>query len=230
MTRIDDDARDDRQREERAVVARIEVQERGREERPGDGAGVIHRAVEAEDAPPRVRRGEVREHRVARRAADALAEAIGETDREHLRPGRRDRDQRPHRRRQAVAAEHELLRRAPAIGQPARDDLEDAVGRFGGPLDHAERHRARAEHPRQEQRQQRIHHLGRGVGEEAHPPEQPHGPRQAKRGRVASGDVIAHRRTKMRRRYIQASSAKRTTRLASAYSSDAFFGAANGTK
>ena len=30
-----------------------------------------------------------------------------------------------------------------------------------------------AEHPRQEQRHQRIDHFARGVGEEAHPPEQP---------------------------------------------------------
>ena len=46
-------ARNDREREQRAVLIRIEQQEERRERGTEDGAGVIHRAVEAEDAAAR---------------------------------------------------------------------------------------------------------------------------------------------------------------------------------
>ena len=113
-------AGDDRQREQRPVVARVEVQKHRRDQRARDRAGVIHRAMEAEHAAALCGGREVGEHRVARRAADSLADPIGEPDREHLRPGGREPDQRTDGRREAVAGEHELLRRAPPVGQPAR--------------------------------------------------------------------------------------------------------------
>ena len=59
---------------------------------PSDGAGVIHRAVEAEGAAAEVRRREVREHRVAWCAANALAETIDEAQAEDLGPRVHERD------------------------------------------------------------------------------------------------------------------------------------------
>ena len=47
----DDDARHDRQREERAVVVRAEIEKRRGEERAHDRPGVIHAAMETEDLP-----------------------------------------------------------------------------------------------------------------------------------------------------------------------------------
>ncbi len=143
--------------------------------------------MEAEDLSA-VGLGRVRrEHRVARRAADAFAQPVGEPQHEHLQPSAGHRDERPHGRRQPVAGEHQRLRRAPAIRHPAGDDLEEAVGRFGDALDDAERHRAGAEHARQEQRHQWIDHFARGVGEEAHPPEQPDRTRKAASVRDCTG-------------------------------------------
>ena len=46
---------------------------------------------------------------------------------------------------------------------------------FGGALDDAERDGAGAEHARQKEREQRVDGLGRRIGGEAHPPEQPDG-------------------------------------------------------
>ena len=177
----DDDARDDGQGEERAILVGVEEEEERREQRAGDGAGVVHGAVETVDAAADRRGREVGQHRVARRAADALAEAIGEAQRQHLRPRRHQRDERPHRAGDRVARHDDWLGFAGAIGQPAGGNLEDAVRRLCRALDDAERHRAGAEHARQEERQQRIDHLGRRVGDEADPAEQPDGTRKPNR-------------------------------------------------
>ncbi len=195
----DDRPGDDREREQRPVVARVEVQERRREQRARDRPGVIHRPMKTEHASARIGGRKAGEHGVARRAADPLAEPIGEPDRQHLRPRGREPDQRPHHRREAVAREDERLRRAPAVGQPPGQDLEPAAGRLRGPFDHAKRHRARADHLREEERQQRIDHLARHVGEEAHPPEQPDGTRETEPGTRAELMRFVQRRRASRR-------------------------------
>ena len=97
----------DRQREERPIVLRIEPQEQRRQRRPDHGADVIHAAVEPVHLPSRRRRRPRGEHRVARRAAHAFAHSIEHADEEHLRPGGGDRDERARDRRHAVAEQHE---------------------------------------------------------------------------------------------------------------------------
>ena len=82
----DDDARHDRQREERAVVVRAEVEKGRGDERAHDRPGVIHAAMETENLPAVGFGGERRQHRVARRRADALAQPVGEPQREDLQP------------------------------------------------------------------------------------------------------------------------------------------------
>ena len=58
----------------------------------------------------------------------------------------------------------------------ARQDLQEAVDRFGGAFDDAERDGGGAEHLGQEERQDRIDGLGRGIGRQADPSEQPDRP------------------------------------------------------
>ena len=64
------------------------VQGAGAEERAERGAGVIHRAVEAERPGAHPLGGDRRDERVARARPDALAHPVDRADREHV-PGRR---------------------------------------------------------------------------------------------------------------------------------------------
>ena len=98
-----DRAGNDRQREQRPVVVRDRSKERRRERRTDHRAEVIHPAVKPVHLPSRRRRRPRREHRVARRAAHALPDPIEHADGEDLRPRRRDGDERPRDRRDAVA-------------------------------------------------------------------------------------------------------------------------------
>ena len=101
-------------------TARIEPEEQRRQRRTDHRAGVVHPAMEAVHLAARLRRRKRGEQGVARRAANALADAIDEPDCEDLRPRLRQRNQRTHRRRQRVAAEHERPLGARAIGPPSR--------------------------------------------------------------------------------------------------------------
>jgi hypothetical protein len=198
---------------------------------------VIHRPVEAVDPASGARGREFGEHRVARRAANALPEAVAESDGKDLRPRGRNRHEGPREGRQRVARQHEPLRQPCAIREPARGDLQHAVGGLGDTLDDAERHRTCAERPRQEQWQQRVHHLRGHVREQAHPSQEPDRAREVEeRGVAVAGGLGAtacgifdHTLRNSRGRYVQARMPKSSTRLAIADSSDAFFRDASGT-
>ena len=135
-----DRAGNDRQREQRAVVVRIEEQKQRSRARADDGADVIHGAMEAVHLAARASASPT--WRASRRAARCG------------RPCRRDRGrgprtpavhdcviaiERPAARRQRVASQDERPLRARPIGQPARQDLQNAVDRFGRAFDDAER-------------------------------------------------------------------------------------------
>ena len=174
------EAGDERQREQRPVLLGKEPEEQARQQRPRDGAGMIHRPMEAEDISPRRRVGPGREQRVARRGPNPLPDAVRQPHGQHVQPRRGQRHQRPDHRRNGVSRDDERLARTPPVGEPARDDLQDAVQRLGGALDHADGHRGAAERPRQVERHDRVDRLGRGVGEETGPRHQPHRPREAR--------------------------------------------------
>jgi len=70
-------------------------EERRGRERPHHGAGVVHGAVEAEGGAADLRGGHVGDERVAGRGADALPHPVGETQRQHRRPGAGQADERP---------------------------------------------------------------------------------------------------------------------------------------
>ena len=157
-----------------------EPEEEAGQQRPHDRAGVIHRAVQAEDVAPRRRFGPRREQGIARRGTDSLADPVGQPHGQHVQPGGGQPHQRPGERRDGVAGDDKRLARAPAVGEAPGEDLQHAVQRFGGPLDDADRHGRPAERPRQVERHDRVDRLRRGVGEEAGPRDQPHRPRKAR--------------------------------------------------
>jgi hypothetical protein len=136
---------------------------------------VVGRAVEAERPPALRRRHGRREQRVARRRADPLPHPVDEPHGEHLprRPGQRD--ERPRHRREAVSRHDERLAARHAVRPPAAGQLEQRRRGLGRPLDRAERGRAGAEGRREEDRQQRVDHLARQVGQQADQRERPHG-------------------------------------------------------
>ena len=147
-----------------------EEKQRGNQ-RAHDGAGVIHRAVETVDAAAQVWRREVAEHGVAWRAANALAEPIDEAQGQHVV---QELTSAPAADAPEIRSpEHDPLWRTCPVGKAAGGDLEDAIGGLRDTFDDAERHRACAQHARQEHREQRVNHLGRHVRDEiTHPSSQ----------------------------------------------------------
>ena len=126
------------------------------------------RAVESEGPSALLGTCGTGDERVARGAADALADAIEETKPENRSPARGEADERPHRVRERVAADDERLRRHAAVGEPAGDELQDAGRGLRKTLDQADDRRPGAERGRQEDRQQRRDHLARRVVQQRH--------------------------------------------------------------
>src|SRR5206468_4957644 len=110
-------------------------------------------------------------------AANALSDAVNYPHREDLRPRGRQRDERTRQRRDAVAREDQRPLAPRPIGHAPGPYLDEAVGRLGRALDDAERDRPRVENADQEKWEKRIDELGRRVGGETHPSEEPDGTR-----------------------------------------------------
>jgi len=145
---------------------------------------MVHRPVIAEHAAALARRRQRGQHRIARRRSQPLPHSIRDANHEHVRPACRQRHQGADQRRQAVAKQDDRFADAGAIRPPARDDFEDAARRIRGAFNNAERDRRPAEHLRDEDRKQRIDRFSGGVGEQAHPSEQPDGSWKAFRLRL----------------------------------------------
>jgi len=153
-------------------------EERRSRERTHHGAGVVHGAVEAEGGAADLRGGHVGDERVAGRGADALPHPVGETQRQHRRPGAGQADERPGHRGEPVAGEEHGLAPPDPVGEDTRHQLERRGGGLGHPLDEPDHPSPRAHGGGQKQRQQRVDHLAGQVGEEAHQPERHHRRRQ----------------------------------------------------
>jgi hypothetical protein len=137
---------------------------------------MIHRAVKSVCSPPYRHIGHIRNQCVPRRTAKAFAHAIGETQHQHRRPCAGKADERTHCSRQTVAGDDERLPSPGAVRPNPGEHLEQCSSRFRDTLDQAEGHRTRAEHRREEDRQQRIDHLARQIGKQADQAEGDHGP------------------------------------------------------
>ncbi len=143
-------------------------EEREGEERADHGSGMVRRAVEAER--PAADRGidRVGDQGVPRRSPDPLPHPVHHADRQHLGGGLREADQRPDEGGDPVAGQDQGLAPRHAVRQPAAPQPEERRGRLRSPLDRSHGHGARSEDGREEERQERIGHLGRHVGEQAH--------------------------------------------------------------
>ena len=156
-------------------------------ERPDDGAGGIHGAVQPEDAAAVVFARELGEEGVARGAPHALAETVEGAPRERERPGEGEADDELAHRRQRVARDHERFARPRAVGPAPREQLREVGGPFGHALDNADGGRGRPEGAREEERENGVDHLAGEVREEGDEAEHPHGPGDAPEGAAARG-------------------------------------------
>jgi hypothetical protein len=159
-------SRHHRQREHPAQRdAELEQQER--RQRPDDGAGGVHRAVQTERQTPVLVAHVGREQGVARRRAHALADAVEDAPAQGDRPNEGQRQDEFAQRRQPVASEHERAPPPGLVGEPAKRIPGEARGRFGRAFDQAENRRRGAQHLGHEAREHRIDHLRAEVGDEA---------------------------------------------------------------
>jgi hypothetical protein len=119
-------------------------------------------------------RGDVGDERIARRAADALADAIQEARAEYEPRSLRDREERFGKGREPVARGRDPLAPAKAIRERPGENLHHEGRGFRDAFDEPDRERARAQAHREIERQEAVDHLGRDIHEHAHEAQQPH--------------------------------------------------------
>ncbi len=137
-------------------------------ERAQYGARVVGRCMKPERASPRFGDRRVGEQRITSGAADALAHPVGDANRQHLRRAVRGRGKRAHDRGKEISGHDERFSGRDFVRPPSTQQLEQRRGRLSRPLDRADEAGVGAQHSCQKHRQQRIDHLRRDVGEEAH--------------------------------------------------------------
>ena len=182
-----DDHADAGEREaERDDEQRIEGERRQREQaerdqRADQGAGRVERAVHAERGSEVLAAGGERDHRVARRGAQALAGAVDRHDRrDRAEPAPDDRQRELADGRHAVAEGRDALVPAPAVADVAADQANERGCALEEPVDDAQLQRREAELRQQVQGQHGGHHLRGDVREQAADPEQEDGPADAR--------------------------------------------------
>jgi hypothetical protein len=87
---------------------------------------------------------------------------------EHLRPRRREAEQRPRHARQPVAEDDETFAPPAPVAVVAEEEFEEAGDGLRAALDEADGEGRSAEREREEERQERINNLARSVVEETH--------------------------------------------------------------
>ena len=124
-------------------------------------------------APRMLRRRDVGHQRIARRAADALADAVDEARGDDGADAAGQREQGLVKRAHRVAQHGQPLAPAEVVAERAGEDLRDQRRRLGDALDQADRQHADAQRADQEQRQQAVDHLRRDVHQQADEAEHP---------------------------------------------------------
>ena len=138
-----------------------------------EGADGVERLAQAVGRAAHLVGREVGDQRVARRAADALADAIDETRGDDPGDVGRQREQRFRQRGEAVTDGGQPFALAQPVADDAGEHLGDGRGRFRDALDDADLERGSAEHADEIKRQQRMDHLRGGVHEQRHEAERP---------------------------------------------------------
>jgi hypothetical protein len=132
---------------------------------------VIHRPLQAERLPPLLG-GDVRGHqRVPRGGPHPFPDPVAEAHREDVSPPGREPNERPGEGREAVPGENQRLLPSAPVGPDPGEELEQARRRLRHPLDQSQGGGARGQGDGEEDRQERVDHLARQVGEQAHHPD-----------------------------------------------------------
>jgi hypothetical protein len=140
----------DRQREEGAELEVEKPEEREGDDRPDDAAEVIHHAVETERVSALVRGHRVGDHRVSRRSAHSLADAIRNAGEDRVRRRRRDREERAREGGQSVPEGDQGFAPGRTIASPPGAELHERCHRLCGPFEPPERRRASPEREKED--------------------------------------------------------------------------------
>ena len=193
-----DEARDQCEREDLAI-REAECNERKRGEGARERAGVVERAHDAECAAADAGFHRVSEQRVARRLAQAFADAVGGAH-EHCGPWRSgDGIERTQHGGQRVAEQDPRPTSRLPVRDPAARKLERRDDEIRESLEQSERE-VRAAERREERGQQRHDHLACDVGAERHDAERHDDAWHAACCRAAAWRARCHRRLAKRRR------------------------------
>ncbi len=130
--------RNDRDPEHRLEIIRRPPHQADGEQRADKGSHGIERLAQAEAGAPHLRRRDIGDQRIARRAADALADAIDKARRHQPAYRGRQREHRLGERGQPIAYGREEFALAKPIGERARKYLGDRRGGFGDAFDEAD--------------------------------------------------------------------------------------------
>jgi len=168
-----DERRCRRHPEDRPDVVVEERHEENGKKRPRHRARRVERLTQSVGSPPLFWRYDVGDQRIARCAANALADAVDEACGENRVHCRRQRKERLRQRRETVADDGEQLTLAEPVAEGAGKNLGDGRGRLRRAFDEADRDHARAESRDEKDGQQRVHEFRRHVHEETDEAERP---------------------------------------------------------
>ena len=149
-----------------------------RQQRPGDRTRRIERLPQSVGRAPQSWLDQVRDQRVARRAAYPLAQPVDQSRHDHRAGAVRHRERRLGDGRQPIPRDRQPLAMPETVAEPAREHLRDQAGGLGQPLEQPESRHAHAEHRRQVVGQQGVDQLRRSVHQQRGQPERPDASRQ----------------------------------------------------
>src|SRR5665647_3308083 len=116
----------------------------------------------------------LRDQGVSRSGADSLAGAVNDSRQQDATPGRRHEQQELVDDGPGVPEEGQALAVLANVAEVAAEDLEQCRDALGDPLDHADDHGCGTQGRGQEDRHDRVDHLGAQVDEHAGEPDQHH--------------------------------------------------------
>ena len=170
--------RQHRNPEHRRKIVRRPPHQADRHERPDERTDGVERLPQAEARAAQADGCDIGDQCIARRAANALADAVDEARGNQPSDAGGKREQRFCQRGEPVAERGEQFAPAEPVGQRAGEDFRDRGGRLGNALDEADGERGGAEHGDEIDRQQRVDHLGGDVHQHRDETEHPDPPGQ----------------------------------------------------
>ena len=135
----------DRHPENSVKIVGPDKHQQHRQQRAEKGADGIQRLAKPVGGAADLRRGDVGNQRIARRAANTFAYAVNHAGAKHHPGGRGDGKQRLTERAQAVAQQRQSFTLADIVADCAGEDLQDQGGGFRQSLDKTDNYHAGAE-------------------------------------------------------------------------------------